>query len=393
MVDYYYRPKGTLIIYDSTPAMNIEDSRKLVSKQDAAEKIWAINNLPSEYHPSVFDRGPYLRDETWMQFVRWKMVGEKDQTVEYVEPVESLIYVMPTEGRSVFYNKGGLRMAEAEGIINFRDVGVHLSKAHDLMKHIEDFMTSAEGYEFAIEHSELLSKAPSIDWIVIDKIPDAPNAIYGVAQVSEDSALLFGNVDSYKVIDRWAEREGIDTNDFIRRAIGEEYAHLIRRGVAGVPEEEAVRVWLIDMYTKLAERAPDFETKGKYQRMISALEKDLATVRQRYSRPYRNLEGFVKMYISDSSKLELILEAEARLEYGLTDDKEVKEYVASRLEEIAKIAENGDENYEAVGLDGEMAEYAGDVTERGDVKGGEGSEACAAEDGGESGEGGDSGGE
>jgi len=388
MVNYYDRPQGTLIKYDSTPAMNIQDSRMLVSKQDAAEKAWIINNLSPEHWLSPYDKGPFLRDETALQFVRWRMTGEEDQTLTYVEPVESLIYVMPTEGRFVFYNKGGLRMANAGGIINFRDVGVYLSKAHNLQKHAEDFMKSPEGYELAIEHPDLLSNSPSIDWIVIGRIPGSPTAIYGVAQVSQDSALLFGNVNSYKMESERAMREGMDIGALIRRGMGEEFAHLIRRGEATVQEEIDVRLWLIEMYSTLAERALDAGTKERYQRMISHLERDLATVRERYSKTYsRNMENFVKMYNSDSGKLELVLEAEARLEYGLTEKADVKEYIESKLEEIAEASEDKYSEVEEVAgedIDEEMAEYEGDADVEATAEEVEACEAECSESGGES---------
>lgn len=384
MVYCPYFPQNAVKIHDSTVAQNIEDVDRAVTKRDAAEKLWAIHNLPSEYHPSVFDKGPYLRDETWMQFVRWRMACEEDHAVKYVEPVESLIYVIPTEGRFVFYNKGGLRMANAGGIINFRDVGVYLCKAHNLQKRAEDFMTSPEGYELAIEHPDLLRNAPSIDWIVIGRIPGSPNAIYGVAQVSEDSALLFGNVDSYKMEAKRAMREGMDIDALIRRGMGEEFLHLIRRGEATVQEEIDVRLWLIDMYGKLAERALDDRTKEGYMKMVRHLEKDLSTVRERYSKTYsRRMESLVNTYMSDPGKLELILEAEARLEYGLTEEADVKDYVESRLEEIAEVAENGVEDYEAVDLDTEMSEYEGGFVD-GEVV--EEAEACAEAAGGDGGE-------
>lgn len=379
IIESNYFPQNAIKLHYSTPTMNIEDSRRLVTKQDMAEKLWAVNNLPSEYHPSVFDKGPYLRDETWMQFVRWKMGCEKDHTIEYVETTPTERFMIPSGAEPVFYNIGGLIAADASGKFNFRDAGKLYYKAYLLREHFKDLITSDVGEELAIQKGDLLSKAPDIEYIMIEK---GKEGIYGMLQICEHSAILSGNWDSYKKIEALARREGMNVDDMILRGMLEEGGHLIRRDKATIQNEIDVRLMMIDIYGALAEKALDPKVKEKYQKMVSHLERSLSEVKETYSKIYsKNVNIHVKMYISDSSKLELILEAEARLEYGLTDDREVKEYVESRLEEIAEGAENeysGKDGVAEEGADAEMvAEYAGDA-ESVDGECAE-AEACAAE--------------
>ncbi len=374
MVYYYGFPQNAIKIHDSTVMQNIADGAdRVVTKRDNLEKAIAIETLPSEYWPSMYDRGAFGRDETWMQFVEWRMACELDQTIEYVETRPTEIFLIPTKGVEVFYNKGGLKMAYAEGSYDFRDTAILAYKAYLLEEHARDFMRSAEGEEFAIKHGDLLSKAPNIDYIIIGKEPDG---IYGVAEICEHSAIFFGNWDSYKMMEDWAKREGVPVNDFIRRGMGEEFAHLASRGGRSVEEEVKVREWLIDVYMELANKSINDKTKEGYQQIVRHLERDLATVPERYREAYsQNLRNLVKMYHSDRTKLELVLESEAILEEGL-EGRAVKEYVASRLEEIA----DADDDYEGsnpdgVEVDGELAEVCAEAES-------EGGGACEGGDGG-----------
>ena len=146
MVYYSSFPQNALKVYDSTVAQNIADGPdKVVTNRDNLEKAIAMETLPSRYWPSVFDRGPYLREETWMEFVKWRMTTEENNAVEYIETLPTKIYMISTKGKDVFYNKGGLRMADAIGIYNFRDTGILAHKAHILQEHAKDFMRSSEG--------------------------------------------------------------------------------------------------------------------------------------------------------------------------------------------------------------------------------------------------------
>ncbi|MBW2975748.1 hypothetical protein KY366_08575 [Candidatus Woesearchaeota archaeon] len=355
MVDCRYFPQNSTIEFDTTVADNIaNDVDKTLTYTDMLEKEIVREIFPSDYHSFLGDRGPHLRENTALSFAEWCSTGKEDQTVEYVETAPTKIFAIPTEGTRVFYNKGGVKMADCKGSYDFRDTGKLASMAHTLQKHAEDFMKSDEGYEFALNHSGLLKKAPEIDYIVISSDPDM---IYGVAPISEDSVVLLGNIDSYKKIDNWAQLEGIETDAFIKRAIGEEYAHIVRKGKPTVQEEIDVRGWLINIYTSLSEKTKDAGTKEKYQKMISALERDRATVRERYSKSYsKNINALVKMYNSSSHKLEALLKEEAQLEYNLTDKDAISEYVSIRMSQIKESADKDSADYQD--LDARLTEYS-----------------------------------
>ncbi len=377
-----YRGLGELISFPTTVVQNHEVVGRPITVMDNAEKLWAKNNLPSKYHATKFDKGPYDRTNTWREHVDWRMACEMDQTTEYVKSLPTLIYISPSEGKSVFYNKGGLKMAGVEGVFNFRDTGRLEHKVHNLGKRATDSMTSPEGIRFRDKHSDSLSKAPDIDYIVIGKLD---NAIYGVAKISEDGAILFGNVDSYKMMREWAEHSGADVDYLIRRGILEEFRHLaIGSERASVEEEVNIRIGLIGLYSRLAEETSDKRVRSRYMEIAHNLEKDLSTVKERYSKAYaNNLQSLVELYCTDISELEGILGAEASGK-GLSGAA-VKEYVASRLGEIAE--EVGD--YEAVqnGVDAEEEPNGAEAKEEGDEV-----DADAAEDGDDGGpDGGDSG--
>jgi len=386
----YGHPMDAIKVFDSTPVQNNEDSRRLFSKQDALEKAWAINNLPKEYHPAPADEKLIAKDNTWRQHVEWRMACELDHTVEYVKTTPTETYMIPTEGRREF-NKGGVRMADAQGKFNFRDTGILVYKAYLAEQRIRDLITSKEGEEFAEQHADLLSNAPNIDYIVIEK---GKAGIYGVQRICKHSAIIHANYDSFQKMDQWAEKQGVDTDAWIRRGFLEELGHMIKGHTATVENEREVRLMLIDIYSALAEKTGDLESKGKYLKIIHSLERELATVKETYSKLYSKNASLAEMYRSDAGKLELILESEARLEYGLSEE-EVTSYVASRLEEIAHAceAENARDDEADEGVSGEGGLYDGSLD--GDLAytasdTGDGTE-CESEEG--SGDGGDTGGD
>ena len=140
MVYYYRFPQNGTKIHDTTVVENLEDSRKLVTKRDEAEKADARANLPSKYWPSEYDRGPLMRDETWMQFVDWRMRNEEDQSREYVPMQESRGIMIPAEAEELVYSKGGLIMPDSTFDVNFRDVGKWLQYCHNTKQDFIDFI-------------------------------------------------------------------------------------------------------------------------------------------------------------------------------------------------------------------------------------------------------------
>ncbi|MBW2988916.1 hypothetical protein KY358_01220 [Candidatus Woesearchaeota archaeon] len=329
-------PQNTIKILDTTLSENHEGVGKPVTNRDIAEKIAAISSLPSRYHPSRYDRGPHVMEGTWGNIVNWRMTSEEDQAVEYVESLPDLLFMILSEGKEAFNNMGGLKMSDVVGIYNFRHTGLLAHKAHNLAKGTEGCMQSPEGGELASKYQSLLNNAPDLVALAIGDLP----GIYAMAQLSEDKAMLLANTDSYAMVSRDAERGNIPVKEYINRVIGEELLHLIRRGNPTISEEIAVRNYLIDIYSSLAQKTHDQKAKEGYNNMIAALEKDLATVRQRYSKLYSaSLSSLISLYLEDPSELECLLTAEAA-DNGLKES-EIAGYVSTALKQIAYAAEKG----------------------------------------------------
>lgn len=385
-----YFPQGAIIIYPETVAQGIADGvDKVVTRRDNLEKQIAINTLPSKYWPSEFDKGPYLRDETWMQFIKWRMAGEKDQTVEYVKAPKSVGIMIPVVGRYHPANIVGTTLYDSVIELNIRDVGKYLSLEHNFRQHLMDYIKSSEGQQLAAFLNKSGYKAEDIDYIAIGFVPE--KAIYGVGRLPNGKVVIYAHKDSYKKIANEAEGFGMEVGELREVAIGEEMAHIFRRSRPSITEEEATKTMLKEFYETLAKTTSNPKLKAKYARIIEHLEHDISTI-SRYAKINSNsLQDLVDLYYADIGELVSFLEGKALYE-GINTEKGIAKYVSEKLEKIAKAAEKGYSGKDEVieeDLGAKIFDSA-EKTESVDGENAEGVEGCAAEDGG--GEGGDGGG-
>ncbi len=364
MVYLYSHPQFAIRIYDTTVAQNIADGPdKVITNRDNLEKAIAIQTLPSKYHPCIYDRGAHLREQTWMEFVKWRMTSEESQAIEYVKAPESVGIMMPAGD---VYNSSSRKLTKLPHAItelNMRDTGKYVSWEHDFRQHLIDFMRSDEGRQLAAFLNKEGYEAEDIDHISIGFLPKG--AIYGVGKLPNGKLVIYANKDSYKKIDREAEAFGMKEEEMREVAIGEEIMHIFRKSRASIAEEKATKETLLEFYENLAKSTSNSELKAKYARIIRHLKHDIATV-SRYSKINSNsLQDLVALYNSDKGELEQVLEAQAVYE-GINTEEGIKEYVSARLEDIAEAAEEG----EGEDSDGGIAEA--EVCEAGECDGGDG---------------------
>lgn len=338
MVYYPYFPQNAIRVFESTPAQNAEDSRRLVTKQDVAEKLWAINNLPPEYHPSIYDKGHYLRDETWMEFVKWRMAGEKDQTVEYVKAPKSIGIMIPSAGRPHIANIAGTTINDSIIELNMRDVGKYLSLEHNFRQHLMDYIRSKEAQQLSTFLNKLGYKAEDIDYIAIGFVPE--KAIYAIGRLPNGKVVVCAHKDSYKKIANEAEDFGMEAEELREVAIAEEIAHNFRKsyGKPRIMEERETKETLLEFYKTLSKTISNPKLQAKYARIIEHLEHDISTISRYAKIGSSSLDDLIDLYCADIGELISVLEGKAL--YGGINTKEgINEYVSEKLAEVAKAAE------------------------------------------------------
>ena len=392
MVYSPYFPQGAIRIYPETVAQRMEGLNKPVTLRDNLEKGIARRTLPSKYWASEFDKGPYLRDETWMEFVQWRMMGEEDQTIEYVPEGKSVGIMIPTKGRCHPANIVGVTLSDSWIDLNMREVGKYLSLHENFRQHMINYMRSEEGQALAAKLGKLGYKAEDIEYTAVGFIPG--NAIYGVGRLPNGKVVIYANESSSWIIEREAEGFGMRAEELREAAIGEEFAHIFRRSYdkAGIPEEKATKAMLMDFYKTLSDSTTNARLKEKYSRIIRHLEVDIATIARYAQLGSKSLEELVDIYNADVGELVESLKGEA-LYNGINTVEGVKGYVCRRLEEIAKAAKKeGSEDYKGrktAKMEGSK-ETESSEGEKGDAEEGE---VCAEAEGAEGDGGGESGGE
>jgi hypothetical protein len=342
MVYLYSHPQNALRIYDTTVAQNIADGvDKVLTAKDNLEKAIAIQTLPSKYHPSEYEGVAHLREQTWMEFVKWRMTTEENHAIEYVKTPESVGIMMPAGD---VYNSSSRKLTKLPHAItelNMRDTGKYAQLEHNFRQHLTDFMKSSEGQQLAAFLDKSGYKAEDIEYIAIGFTRE--KAIYAVGRLPNGKVVIYAHKNSYKKIDDWAEKEGMKTEELREVAIAEEVAHIFRSLKpylhGRIAEEKATKKTLLEFYENLAESTSNSELKAKYARIIRHLKHDIATV-ARYAKMNSNsLQDLVALYNSDEGELEQVLEAQAVYE-GINTKEGIEEYVSGRLEEIAEAAED-----------------------------------------------------
>lgn len=340
MVYYRYFPQNTIKIHDTSVVQNLEGIGRPVTLRDVAEKLEAINTLPSKYHPSEFDRGPYFREETWMEFVKWRMMGEEDQTIEYIKAPESVGIMIPAKGRYSPVNVGGLTINDSFIELNMRDVGKYLSLEYNFRQHLIDYMRGSEGQQLAAFLNKSGFKAEDISYVAIGFVPD--QAIYAIGRLPNGKVVIYASKDSYKKITDEAEVFGMNEDEFREAAIGEEIAHNFRKSYDGligrIQEERETKETLLEFYKTLAKTTSNTKLQEKYARIIGILEHDISTV-SRYAKIHSDsLQDLVGLYCSDIGELVSVLEAKALYE-GINTKKGIEKYVSEKLGRIKEAAE------------------------------------------------------
>lgn len=366
-----YFPQNAIKIFPETVAQRMEGLGRPVTAQDKLEKEIAIETLPSKYHSSEYDKGPYLRDETWMQFVKWRMTGEESQAIEYVPANVSVGVMIPTKG---VYNPGniaGVTLPYSLIDLNIRDVGKYISLQHNFRQDLMDYIRSDEGYRLSEWLNGLGYGAEDIEYIAVGFVPE--QAIYAIGRLCNGKIAIYANKNSYRINEREAEAFDMDIKEKIEKGIGEELIHNFRRSYdkrfGRIGEEKATKAIEKEFYEGLLERTFDSKLKAKYSGIIRNLEVDIGSVAR-----------YAGLYSRDLSELEAILEKEAEGR-GVSKEERGK-YISARLEEIAKAAKNEYLESDVVGdIDAEMSNDA-EAYEDGEA---EAAEACAeaAGDGGE----------
>jgi hypothetical protein len=356
MVYYPRFPQNTIKVYDTAVVENLEDSRKPVTKQEKIEVEYARANLPSAYQPSAFDRGPFMRDATWMQFVNWRRCGEEDQSVEYVKARESSGMLIPTVGRPMEGKKGGLIMYDSIFEVNMRDVGKWLHYCHNVKQEFMDFIRSEEGKALVEYFENQGYRLEGIDGIAVAVEPK--KAIYSVYKNSDGKVILRANKDADKMLDLEERAFGMKEGERKEAVHAEEIRHMLgglrffytRHQI--LKEEIETKQDILEHYRGLAKSAKRSGLAAKYERIARSIEHDLATI-DRYLESYKGLSEIVES-----------LEAEAK-ENGL-EGEDVMAYVASKLSQEAEGIEgssgkeaSGEANAEA--CDGAAAEGDGDL--------------------------------
>ncbi|MBU0628718.1 MAG: hypothetical protein KKC75_05995 [Nanoarchaeota archaeon] len=335
MVYSPYFPQGAIRIYPETTAQEFEGVRKPVTNQDNLEKAIAIATLPSKYHPSVYDRGIHLREETWGQFIEWRKTGEDDQTLDLVKPEKSIGIMMPTKGTPHHANVVGVKLPYAHAQLNMRDVGKYVTRYGNFKHDLTNYMRGDSGQALAKFLNKSGLKADDIEYIAVGFLPDS--AIYAVGRLANGKVVIYSHEDAHQKISDWACREGTKPEEVKEAAIGEEITHIFRNSKPSIAEERETKTMLMEMYKGLASKATDSKLRAKYDRIIRHLESDIDTV-GRYAQEYSGLSSLVSLFNSDAGKLEVLLEAKAIAEEGITSKEGVRGYVSRSLEAIAKAA-------------------------------------------------------
>jgi hypothetical protein len=319
----------------------------------------------------------YLRDQRADLMDEWLA---PHPVITYVPERESVGIAIPAEGKDHIANKGGIKLVDSLIDLNFRDVGKYVSLEYTFRHNLTNYMKSDEGKELSAFMNDKGFKAEDIEYVAIGFIPD--NAIYAVKRLANGKVAIYANKDSRKKIMKEAKAYDMKEDEFMEVAFAEEITHMFRKSKASIKEERRTKTSLWEFYEGLADRTSNPELKAKYERIMAHLEQDIATV-ARYS----------SLYNSDPGKLEMILEAEAIMEEGMTSKEEISDYVSAKLSQIAKAAEKesakydegeSDEEYtgkEASEESVEEAEVCAKETEANDESEGEGAES--SEDGGE----------
>jgi hypothetical protein len=297
----------------------------------------------------------YLRDQRADLMDAWLA---PHPILTYVPERESVGIAIPAEGKDHRANKGGIKLVDSLIDLNLRDVGKYVSLEYTFRHNLTNYMKSDEGKELSAFLNKSGFKSEDIEYVAIGFIPD--NAIYAVKRLSNGKIAIYANKDSRKKIMKEVKAYDMDENEFREVAIAEEIAHIFRKSKASIKEERRTKTSLWEFYESLTDKTSNPELKAKYERIMEHLEHDIATVAR-----------YASLYNSDPGKLEMILEAEAIMEGGMTSKEEISDYVSAKLSQIAKAAEKESAKYE--NEDGDEV-YAGkEVSEEST----EGTEVCA----------------
>ncbi len=291
-----YIKQGEIRTFPSNACKNNAHSGTVIA-QDTLEKRIALAQLPEKYHPSDFDNGPYLRDETWLQFVRWRMATEEPNVIEYHPAGESVGIMIPTKAVHNPYSRKSTKIPHSIIILNPRDVGKYISLSENLKQHLADYLRSDEGILLAQELSRLGYSAEDIDYIAVGFVPE--QAIYGVGKLPDGSLVVYANKDAYKLIKADAEDSGLTPEELIEVIVAEEITHIFRKSRPTIGEETATKQFLKTFYERLAKTTKDPVLLEKYLRTIRHLEHDLETISR-----YRDVINYVMREKNNTSNKE-----------------------------------------------------------------------------------------
>ncbi len=276
----------------------------------------------------------YMRDNRADFMDAWMAPNE---ILESVPRVDSIGLIVPAKGEDNRANVGGVKVTGTHAKLNMRDTGLYLTLEHDFRARLVNYMQSEDGYGLAAYLNNRGYNAEDVDVVGIGFVDD--QTIFEVVKYIDGSVGIKANRDYFKIIENEAKHHDMDTNELMEAIIAEEFTHLFRGlkpRFSDIAEEKATKTTVRDYYLSLEKAATNKHSRERYERMVRRLDHDIATV-DRYS----------EMYHSDRGKLEMILEAEARMEMGITDDNEVRDYVAERMESIAEASEKENKGYDS----------------------------------------------
>ncbi|MBI2138589.1 hypothetical protein HYU13_03305 [Candidatus Woesearchaeota archaeon] len=239
-----------------------------------------------------------------------QFLAPKGVNIEYVPVAKSYGIAIPLEGRFNIAGSSnvGTVMAHSYIALDMRDVGKFVSKIGDFVDAQRQFMKNDAGIELQ-QYMDEQGLIP-LPFKFIGVFAKGDPGIMGVRKANKaaykqlnfpyplvpedigDAAIIYINEDAYQMIKGDVIQSGATAGDIFDRGIAEEYAHLFRDSFSRIAkkvlaerailrEEKATKQDLISVYGRLVDKAVKPSEKARYQKVIKALEHDIATI-ERY---------------------------------------------------------------------------------------------------------------
>lgn len=332
-------------------------------------------------HRDFIENGPLYNNDEYGHG-HWKFAGEDNPPYKH-----NVVTLPPRTSESMAIGSFEERLASFQygdtplpkyvtdfEVIGFRinDVGTKVSQLHNLKYHLNSYFKTEDGKELPASLNAEGGKPAYIELIGIGGVPE--DAVYGVTRTKDGKIILLAAEDSYDKTVRDARYLDMDVYDLMNSTFVEELAHIWFRdfdkpGDYRKKERRAKEVKK-KHYQRLLENAKGDPKKRwveeRRKKQVEAAKLDIATIEERYGHG----SFYKQLYENNRAALEEILAYEAVEQKGYRG-KDVKDYVAKRLEEIGKevgeesrmsrleqIAEKGDKKVAAKEADSKESSEA-----------------------------------